>query len=61
MSNSVVITAGGSGTRMSSKQKKQFMLLNGRELILRTLDNFVFHSLVDEIIIVLPQDELNAL
>ncbi len=58
MSNSVVITAGGRGTRMSSIEKKQFMLLDGRPIIFRTIDNFVEHNLVDEIIIVLPEAEI---
>ncbi len=58
MSNSVIITAGGRGTRMSSTEKKQFMKLNGRPLLFCTIDKFVKHDLIDEIIVVLPDSEL---
>lgn len=50
--NSVVIAAGGSGSRMGSEIPKQFLPLCGVPVVVRTLKKFERCTLVDEIIIV---------
>jgi len=54
-----IITAGGSGKRLKSKQKKQFIVLNDRPLLFWTLDKFIQHKSIDDIIIVLPESDMN--
>ena len=58
MKNIAIITAGGSGTRIKSKTKKQFLEITGRPLLFWTIDKFVFHSEIDQIIITLPKNEI---
>lgn len=57
--NVAIITAGGSGRRMNSATKKQFIKIAGRPLLFWTIDKFIVHPQIDEIILALPQDELN--
>jgi len=54
-----IITAAGSGSRLKNKTKKQFILLKERPLLFWTLDKFADHQDIDELIVVLPQEELN--
>lgn len=56
--NSVVIVAGGSGSRMKSEIPKQFMEINGKPLILWTIDKFVLFDAAIKIIIVLPENHI---
>jgi len=49
-----IIVAGGSGTRMSSDIPKQFLLLEDKPIILRTVEAFMNLSFPVEIIIVIP-------
>ena len=58
--NIAVITAGGIGKRLISPTKKQFIKIKGRPLLFWTVDKFVFHEEIDEIIITLPQDEIDV-
>ena len=53
-----IITAGGSGTRIKSKKKKQFIEIMNRPLLFRTIDKFAGHPEINRIIITLPQDEI---
>ncbi len=47
-----MIFAGGTGTRMKSENiPKQFIEVDGKPIIIRTLENFAFHPLVDDIVI----------
>lgn len=57
--NTAIIAAGGRGTRFKSERPKQFLELLGKPLILHTLDRFERCEAIDEIILVLPDDELN--
>lgn len=51
--NIAVITAGGVGTRMNSREKpKQFLIIQGRPIIVHTLKHFDKSSEIDAIIVV---------
>ncbi len=52
-----IITAGGSGKRIKSKVKKQYIKLKQRPILFWTLDKFIHHKLIDDIIITLPEDD----
>lgn len=54
----LVVVAGGSGTRMGSATPKQFLLLGGRPILLRTLERFVEAVPDIRIITVLPKDHI---
>lgn len=51
----VIITAGGLGTRMGSKIAKQFLTLNDRPILLKTIELFKEWREDANIILVLPQ------
>jgi len=53
-----IITAGGSGKRLQSRIKKQFLSVNGRSLLYYTLDKFIYHDEIDVVLVSLPKDEL---
>jgi len=51
--NIALIFAGGAGVRMNTRTKpKQFLELNGRPIIIHTIDNFETHPLIDAIVVV---------
>ncbi len=54
MQKSVIIVAGGSGMRMGSMIPKQFIELNKRPVLIRTIDKFYEYDSKIEIIVVLP-------
>jgi len=58
MKNIAIITAGGSGMRINSEKKKQFIEIMDRPLLFWTIDKFANHSKINQIIITLPQDEI---
>ncbi len=49
-----VIVAGGSGSRVGGDRPKQFLDINGRTVVQRSIDAFVGSGLVDDIVVVLP-------
>lgn len=51
-----IIVGGGSGSRMQSDLPKQFMLLNGKPVLMHTLEAFYHSELKPEIILVLNID-----
>ena len=55
---SVVVVAGGSGTRMGGETPKQFLLLHGRPILLWSLAALAGHPAVAEIVTVLPAEWL---
>lgn len=57
--NIAVIVAGGKGLRMQSTVKKQFIDLEGVPVIVHTLAAFDTHRRVDEIILVVPEQDLD--
>ncbi|SMD32947.1 2-C-methyl-D-erythritol 4-phosphate cytidylyltransferase [Reichenbachiella faecimaris] len=58
MKNYAVIVAGGSGSRMQTAQPKQFLELEGRPVLMHTLDAFANCDLEMHIILVLPEDHI---
>ncbi len=49
MSNIAIIFAGGSGVRMGAGIPKQFLEINGKPVIIHTLQLFQFHDEIDKI------------
>lgn len=56
MKTQIIIVAGGSGQRMKSKLAKQFLTLNGKPILMHTIEQFSF--LQSEIVLVLPEAEI---
>ena len=54
MKTAVIIPAAGSGTRMG--QPKQLILLCGKPILTHALSTFVYHTDIDEIILVAPDE-----
>ena len=52
----VIITAGGIGTRMKANLPKQFLLLDGKPVLMRTIEAFFNYDPQLAIIITLPAD-----
>lgn len=52
-----LIVAGGKGTRIKSKLPKQFLELNGKPILLHTMEAFIRYSENIPIILVLPKDD----
>lgn len=57
--NSVIILSGGRGKRMGSDISKQFISLNDKPILYYTIKKFMDNKLIDEIILVLPKDEID--
>ena len=49
--NIAIIFAGGKGTRMGAEIPKQFLEINGKPIIIHTLELFQYHSMIDRIYI----------
>jgi 2-C-methyl-D-erythritol 4-phosphate cytidylyltransferase len=56
----VIIPAGGSGIRFGGNTKKQFLELGGKSILEQTLNKFINCPQVTQIILALPQDELDG-
>ena len=56
----LIVVAGGSGTRMGAAVPKQFLQLDGRPILLRTLERFVEAVPGIRIITVLPKDHIDT-
>jgi 2-C-methyl-D-erythritol 4-phosphate cytidylyltransferase len=55
-----LIVAGGKGKRMDSRLPKQFMELNGKPVLMHTIEVFLRYSATISIILVLPEDEFST-
>lgn len=53
-----LIPAAGYGTRMGSVQNKQFMLLNGKPVLIHTLEVFAGEALISDVIVITREDEV---
>ena len=51
----IIIVAGGKGLRMGSDIPKQFLLIGGKPVLMRTLERFRAYSSALQIILVLPE------
>lgn len=58
--NYVIIVAGGSGKRMETSLPKQFLLLNGRPILMHTCERFYQYDHNLFFIIVLPQEYIET-
>ncbi len=56
--NSVIILSGGRGKRMGADISKQFISINNKPILYYTIKKFMENELIDEIILVLPKDEI---
>lgn len=59
MKRCVIIVAGGSGSRMGANIPKQFLLLNGRPILMHTIETFYRFDKQMQIIVVLPSEQHN--
>ncbi|MEZ4721345.1 MAG: 2-C-methyl-D-erythritol 4-phosphate cytidylyltransferase [Flavobacteriales bacterium] len=59
MKNSIVIVAGGKGSRMNSELPKQFMLLSDVPVLMHTLERFAQAIEDIHIVLVLPKDHIS--
>ena len=57
--NSAIIVAGGIGSRIGGKIPKQFLKLNGKEILSYSVNTFINHSEINEVIIVSHPDWYN--
>jgi 2-C-methyl-D-erythritol 4-phosphate cytidylyltransferase len=55
-----LIVAGGKGTRIKSSLPKQFIELNGKPVLIHTLEAFLRYSSSITIILVLPEDDFET-
>ncbi|MBC8311526.1 MAG: 2-C-methyl-D-erythritol 4-phosphate cytidylyltransferase [Candidatus Marinimicrobia bacterium] len=54
--NSAIIVAGGRGSRLGLDRPKQFLKLNGKEILSYSVDTFTNHPNIHEVIIVCHKD-----
>lgn len=53
-----LIVAGGKGTRFGSQTPKQFFELNGRPVLIRTIEAFYRYSGKIQVVLVLPEEQI---
>lgn len=56
-----IIAAGGRGARLGADRPKQLLTLGGRTILDRSVDAFVGHPRIDEVVIVAPADLVDGL
>ena len=59
MRKSVIIVAGGSGSRMGSKLPKQFILLENRPILMWTISCFIRYDFTIPVVVVLPESQID--
>ena len=59
--NIAIIFAGGSGVRMGAGKPKQFLEVNGKPIIIHTLDIFENHPDIDEIYVACKEEYIETL
>ncbi len=57
MKKFALIVAGGSGSRMGSRQLKQFMEISGKPVLIHTMEEFIRFDPEIEIVLVLPENQ----
>ena len=58
MKRYLIVVAGGKGVRMGGDVPKQFRLLNGKPLVMATIENLYAMDVTMRIILVLPKEQL---
>lgn len=53
-----VVVAAGKGVRMGANTRKQFLMLQDRPVLIRTLEAFDRHPAMDRIIVVVPESDM---
>ena len=53
-----LIAAAGRGSRMGAKEKKPYLILAGKPILAHTLSEFEQCSLIDETILIVPENEI---
>lgn len=53
-----IVPAGGSGLRMGTETKKQYLKIGGKSILLRTIEMLSAHSSIDKIVIAVPADDI---
>ncbi|MDD3563763.1 MAG: 2-C-methyl-D-erythritol 4-phosphate cytidylyltransferase [Candidatus Cloacimonetes bacterium] len=56
--STAIVTAAGSGQRMGGMLKKQFRMLDGIPILIRTLSTFFSSPLISNIIVTAPEEDL---
>ena len=56
---SAIGLAGGRGKRMNYHKSKQFIEIKGKPVLVYTLEKFIYNKSIDEVILVLPEDEVD--
>jgi len=56
--NTAIITAAGSGSRMGTAIKKQYLDLGGIPIMIHTLEKFFNSEIIDNVIITAPENEV---
>ena len=56
---SAIVLAGGRGKRMNYHKSKQFIEIKGKPVLVYTLEKFIYNKSIDEVILVLPEDEVD--
>lgn len=56
----VIIPAAGQGSRMQKKEKKQFLLLHGKPILAHTLDLFVNHPHIEQILLMGSKEDMDS-
>jgi 2-C-methyl-D-erythritol 4-phosphate cytidylyltransferase/2-C-methyl-D-erythritol 2,4-cyclodiphosphate synthase len=51
-----IIAAGGRGERFGAEQPKQLVFIGGRTMLERSVDAFLTHAAVDEVVVALPAE-----
>jgi 2-C-methyl-D-erythritol 4-phosphate cytidylyltransferase len=59
MKTVAIITAGGMGLRLPGEVKKQFRMLNGKPLLIHTLEPFLKHPDINKVIVTLPVEDID--
>jgi 2-C-methyl-D-erythritol 4-phosphate cytidylyltransferase len=57
---SIIITAGGVGKRMGSTIPKQFLEIDGKPILMRTIECFFNYDTNCELIVTLPEDHIDG-
>jgi 2-C-methyl-D-erythritol 4-phosphate cytidylyltransferase len=61
MKTLAIIPAGGAGKRMGGGTPKQYLSLSGIPIIIHTLREFQWSALIDEILLVVPKEDISSI